>query len=106
MASIMPEKTDQKSLKCGICLENLRNRRDLSCLHSFCVECLDGWVKKSDTEGMLSCPTCMKETPIPKEGVQGFPVHEKSSQDEGKVSYVIRPSFLRRGRAITLLHSP
>ena len=87
MASIIPEKSDQISLKCGICLEPLRNPRDLPCLHSFCVECLDGWVKKSDSQGVLSCPTCLKETAVPKEGVQGFPIglHENSIKNEEKV---------------------
>ena len=48
---------------CNVCLENMldKNPRSLSCLHTFCTDCL----KKVMKDGKISCPTCSEITVVP-----------------------------------------
>ena len=48
---------------CKVCLENMldKNPRSLSCLHTFCTDCL----KKVMKGGAILCPTCRKLTTVP-----------------------------------------
>ncbi|XP_033119557.1 tripartite motif-containing protein 2-like [Anneissia japonica] len=64
------EDIDEKVLECAICLKRLQNPKSLNCLHSFCLACLEDWVKK---KGKLTCPTCTKSFPIPEGGLQKIP---------------------------------
>ena len=52
---------------CEVCLENMLNRnpRLLSCIHSFCTECLAKIMKN----GTIVCPTCREETVVPNNDV-------------------------------------
>ncbi|XP_071950837.1 E3 ubiquitin-protein ligase TRIM45-like [Antedon mediterranea] len=62
---------DEKVLECAICEGRLNNPKYLSCHHTFCLKCLDDWVKRNGE--LLSCPTCSKSCSIPEEGLQGLP---------------------------------
>ncbi|XP_033100177.1 tripartite motif-containing protein 2-like [Anneissia japonica] len=64
------EDIDEKVLECAICLKRLQNPKSLNCQHSFCLACLEDWVKK---KGKLTCPTCTKSYPIPEGGLQKLP---------------------------------
>ncbi|XP_033109339.1 E3 ubiquitin-protein ligase TRIM71-like [Anneissia japonica] len=64
------ENVDEKVLECTICFKRLQNPKSLSCLHSFCLACLQDWVK---AKGKLICPTCSKSHPIPEGGLQKLP---------------------------------
>ncbi|XP_033098231.1 uncharacterized protein LOC117102138 [Anneissia japonica] len=64
------ENVDEKVLECTICFNRLKNPKSLTCLHSFCLACLEDWVK---VNGELTCPTCSKSYPIPKGGLQKLP---------------------------------
>ncbi|XP_033109430.1 E3 ubiquitin-protein ligase TRIM71-like isoform X2 [Anneissia japonica] len=64
------ENVDEKVLECTICFKRLQNPKSLNCLHSFCLACLEDWVKE---KGKLTCPTCSKSYPIPKGGLQKLP---------------------------------
>ena len=44
------------NLKCSICLEFFSDPRVLSCLHTYCLKCLQGLV--SDRKSDLSFPQC------------------------------------------------
>ena len=52
---------------CEVCLENMldRNPRLLSCLHSFCSDCL----VKLTKNGSILCPTCREETAVPNNDI-------------------------------------
>ncbi|XP_033104444.1 tripartite motif-containing protein 3-like [Anneissia japonica] len=64
------ENIDEKVLECTICFKRLKNPKSLNCLHSFCLACLEDWVK---TKGQLICPTCSKLYFIPEGGLQKLP---------------------------------
>ncbi|XP_033095459.1 uncharacterized protein LOC117100021 [Anneissia japonica] len=55
------------ALECAICFERLQQPKSLSCLHTFCLGCLQNWVKK---QGQLVCPTCRQSQMIPEGGLQ------------------------------------
>ena len=57
-------------LKCSICLEFFTDPRVLPCLHTYCLECLQGLV--SDQKSDLSCPQCRVKHQIPKRGVVSY----------------------------------
>ena len=52
---------------CEVCLENMldKNPRLLSCLHSFCSNCLVKLAKN----GSILCPTCREETAVPNNDI-------------------------------------
>ncbi|XP_071961288.1 tripartite motif-containing protein 2-like [Antedon mediterranea] len=64
------EDIDEKVLECQICLNRLNEPRTLTCLHSFCLGCLDNWLKKNKKE---TCPTCSKSYQIPEGGLKKLP---------------------------------
>ena len=56
---------------CGICLDVYKNPVQLSCGHSFCEVCLDGWHKKSkfDANQPRNCPMCRHRTKPSRENI-------------------------------------
>lgn len=52
---------DKNTIDCCICFETIDNEKvkHLRCCHSFCIECIDKWLKIHN-----SCPLC--RTPIIK----------------------------------------
>ena len=58
------------NLKCSICLEFFTDPRILPCLHTYCLECLQGLV--NDQKNDLSCPQCRVKHKIPKGGVVSY----------------------------------
>ena len=62
--------------KCTICLETLKNPKTLSCLHSFCLTCLDELANngRRQRQHEISCVNCETSIPIPKENTfRDFP---------------------------------
>jgi DNA-directed RNA polymerase subunit M/transcription elongation factor TFIIS len=49
--------------KCSICLTGIEGREcKLICNHSFCIECLDQWIKSCKSKNhLVSCPNCRTE---------------------------------------------
>ncbi|XP_070537988.1 tripartite motif-containing protein 2-like [Ptychodera flava] len=70
-STVKTEDLDQHFLQCAFCLERLRQPKILNCLHTFCRDCLEQWVKKN--YGKLICPVCRNEYPLPEEGIAGLP---------------------------------
>lgn len=58
--------------ECCICLKTFTDPRMLPCIHTFCPQCLQDMVDKSDKkpEDALPCPVCRKKFTIPEYGIQ------------------------------------
>ena len=57
---------------CSLCLELFTQPKALPCLHTFCLACLQQYVKSRRLDTHLPCPLCNKHTPIPGRDVNKF----------------------------------
>ena len=55
-------------MTCGVCSKPYNDPRILSCLHSFCLQCLHHEIEKSGSQQMFQCPICEQNTSIPVGG--------------------------------------
>ncbi|XP_077985199.1 E3 ubiquitin-protein ligase TRIM71-like [Glandiceps talaboti] len=60
------EKVDDELVTCSICMEQYDKPKILPCLHTFCLKCLEDYVKK---KGISNCPTCTAPFGIPTRGL-------------------------------------
>ena len=60
----------KKELKCGLCVDKFVDPRLLSCLHSFCFNCLRRYIDKGKHKVWFPCPLCSRKIDIPKGGVR------------------------------------
>ncbi|KAH3842473.1 E3 ubiquitin-protein ligase TRIM71-like [Dreissena polymorpha] len=58
----------KKELKCGLCSDKFHEPKLLSCLHSFCLNCLRRYVEKGKFKTKFPCPLCNRNIEIPKSG--------------------------------------
>ncbi|KAJ8032662.1 E3 ubiquitin-protein ligase TRIM56 [Holothuria leucospilota] len=61
---------DDKFCICSICLEQLKEPKQLPCLHRYCKDCLNSIIQ--GTNDVIKCPECREEIQIPTNGVDGF----------------------------------
>ncbi|CAH1775524.1 unnamed protein product [Owenia fusiformis] len=77
MASIavLKDRINDEHLTCMICLGQFQRPKALPCLHSFCLDCIKGFItSKMVKKGELfGCPVCRKKIKLPNKGVGGFP---------------------------------
>ncbi|XP_038053721.1 E3 ubiquitin-protein ligase TRIM71-like [Patiria miniata] len=68
------EKISVDHLECSICTNRFRKPKLLDCLHSFCLQCLQGLRQSQDPSGTkLTCPLCRRETMLKGSGVADLP---------------------------------
>lgn len=63
------------SICCKLCLSIYNNPKILPCLHSFCLHCLQAYVRKSPDnlkDRKLVCPICQEYNALPGNGVKGL----------------------------------
>jgi len=61
--------TDLKEqLKCALCLELLVEPKTLSCLHTFCEQCILSVVASERRLKIVKCPLCRENVDIPRGG--------------------------------------
>lgn len=58
---------------CSLCSEPFGDPRILPCLHSFCFRCLCTDVHESEPRQHIQCPMCLRNAPVPLEGVAALP---------------------------------
>ena len=59
-------------LECGICLDQYKDPKLLSCFHVFCKECLEPLVLQEEGQSIIRCPNCRRATAVPPQGVSGL----------------------------------
>ena len=63
-----------EDLSCKICYEIYKKPKQLPCLHSFCVACLNRLAETRAVNGKIQCPLCKKEVDVPESGTfENFP---------------------------------
>ena len=74
-----PHKATEEALKkvaarleCGICLDQYKDPKLLSCFHVFCKQCLERLVLQEEGRSILRCPNCRHATTLPPKGVSGL----------------------------------
>ena len=55
-----------EKLECAICLDQYKEPKVLSCLHSYCRGCLEKLVKRVGEKCTVKCPECCSETEVTK----------------------------------------
>eukprot|EP00918_Siedleckia_nematoides_P077164 GHVU01168720.1.p1 GENE.GHVU01168720.1~~GHVU01168720.1.p1 ORF type:complete len:542 (-),score=29.34 GHVU01168720.1:769-2394(-) len=72
----------QGLLECAVCTDELKEPRLLSCLHSFCTQCLTSMFESSDQRSRLyrrlTCPLCRKVDNIPAGGIPCLPIDHRA----------------------------
>ena len=55
----------KKQVTCSICLDIYNGPKTISCLHTFCCECLSNHARASHRQGQFPCPECRAELDLP-----------------------------------------
>ena len=55
----------KKQVTCSICLDTYTEPKTISCLHTFCCECLERHARVSQRQGKFRCPECQAEIDLP-----------------------------------------
>lgn len=63
----------RSELTCPLCLDIFKKPKKLPCDHVYCRECLHGLTLRSN-HGIISCPACRNNVPVPRNGVDEFPI--------------------------------
>ena len=62
----------REEVSCPVCSEIFTDPRHLTCLHSFCLECLKRWHQTNQSatnrQDMITCPTCRALSSVPESG--------------------------------------
>lgn len=77
MAGLMSKNIQEDFLTCKICFEPFTNPKVLTCMHSFCLKCLEDTFEKAPRSkdvppDQIPCPVCREQTQIPKDGMKSL----------------------------------
>ena len=56
----------KQQVTCSICLDTYTEPKTISCLHTFCCECLEKHARVSHKQGKFRCPECQAEIDLPE----------------------------------------
>ena len=54
-----------EEVSCSVCMNTFTDPKQLPCLHSFCLHCLNGILRTSDRNDVICCPECRRESRVP-----------------------------------------
>ena len=57
----------KEHVTCSICLDTFTDPKTITCLHTFCCECLKKHALMSQRNGKFRCPECQAEVELPEE---------------------------------------
>ncbi|XP_078340487.1 tripartite motif-containing protein 2-like [Crassostrea virginica] len=66
---------DRDKFRCPICLEEVRNPRDLPCFHTFCKSCIQTYISSTaactgdQSVKTIECPVCRKSITAPRNDI-------------------------------------
>ena len=55
-------------VSCSVCMCTFTDPKQLPCLHSFCLHCLNGIQRTSGVHGKITCPECRRQFQISGSG--------------------------------------
>ena len=64
--TLLDNLNDQVS--CSVCMCTFTDPKQLPCLHSFCLQCLNDIQRSSGVHGQITCPECRRQFQIPGSG--------------------------------------
>ena len=70
MAASLPHLINEEFLTCKVCLDTFTQPKTLSCLHTFCLHCLEQYTAQNDAETDLCCPICRQMTHLGDGGLR------------------------------------
>ena len=56
----------KEQVTCSICLDTYSEPKTISCLHTFCCECLEKHARVSQKQGKFRCPECQAVIDLPE----------------------------------------
>ena len=56
----------KQQVTCSICLDTYTQPKTISCLHTFCCECLERHARVSQRQGKFRCPECQAQIDLPE----------------------------------------
>ena len=57
-----------EEVSCSVCMTTFTDPKQLPCLHSFCLHCLNEILRTSGRNDVITCPECRKECKVPSSG--------------------------------------
>ncbi|XP_078361778.1 E3 ubiquitin-protein ligase TRIM45-like isoform X2 [Oculina patagonica] len=57
-----------EEVSCSVCMTTFTDPKQLPCLHSFCLHCLEGILRTSGRRDIITCPECRRESRVPASG--------------------------------------
>ena len=57
-----------EEVSCSVCMTPFTDPKQLPCLHSFCLHCLQGILRTSGRHDVITCPECRRESRVPSSG--------------------------------------
>ena len=57
-----------EEVSCSVCMTAFTDPKQLPCLHSFCLDCLNGILRTSGRHDIITCPECRREIRVPSSG--------------------------------------
>ena len=57
-----------EEVSCSVCMTTFTDPKQLPCLHSFCLHCLNGILRTSGRHDIITCPECRRDSKVPGSG--------------------------------------
>ena len=64
-----------EEVSCSVCMTTFTDPKQLPCLHSFCLHCLNGIQRTSGRRDIIVCPECRRESRVPSGNLSDLPTN-------------------------------
>ncbi len=64
-----------EEVSCSVCMTTFTEPKQLPCLHSFCLHCLQGIQRTSGRHDIITCPECRRESRVPSGSLNELPTN-------------------------------